>query len=155
MLDPNFVVTWIKPNEKSFWFNKLKQLVQEFDDTECLYDITNKIFKKDKKTQENWMISYDDESFTQTNLEYDVMLKLFLKLRNSRLTRDKEISYIDPLIWWSENQDKFKTMTKLAKKIFSVPASSGSIERFFSKTGYIMRQHRRQLSDKNAENLFF
>jgi len=36
-----------------------------------------------------------------------------------------------------------------------IPATSAFVERFFSKTGYIMRPHRRSMADKLAEDLFF
>ncbi|RNA41523.1 hypothetical protein BpHYR1_032092 [Brachionus plicatilis] len=34
-----------------------------------------------------------------------------------------------------------------------IERKSGSIERFFSKTGYILRQHRRQMTNALAQNL--
>lgn len=156
MLDPNYGTTWIKPEEKSYWVNKLKTMVQECDQSESKKKDNNP--KRQNKASSDWVLVYDDEhSFTEQNFEYDLLLKKFFELqRQTRInSRDNEIFYIDPLKWWKENQSFFPSLAKLAKKILGVPASSGSIERFFSKTGYILRQHRRRMTNVVAENLFF
>ncbi|CAF0992741.1 unnamed protein product [Brachionus calyciflorus] len=132
MLDPNYGIIWIKPQEKSYWIDNLKTLVEEFDDNQTLSDMTEKNSKNKKNSQDNWTISYDDESFTQSNLEYDVLIKLFFETqKQSRaLHRENEKGHIDPLQWWKFNQEKFLSLAKIAKKFLAVPASSGSIERY-------------------------
>jgi len=49
----------------------------------------------------------------------------------------------------------FPLFSKVAKNILGIPVTSANIERFFSKTGYILRQHRRRMNNKLAEQLFF
>ena len=46
-------------------------------------------------------------------------------------------------------------MSRVARTLLGIPATSAFVERFFSKTGYIMRPHRRTMGDKIAEDLFF
>ena len=41
------------------------------------------------------------------------------------------------------------------KLFLGIPVTSGYIESFFSKTGFIMRPHRRCMGDDFAENLFY
>lgn len=156
MLDINYGTSWIKPEDKSYRINRLKKMVEELDENETLESISNT--KKKNKASSDWVLVYDDEnSFTEQNFEYDLMLKKFFEFqRQCRLiNREKGNSYIEPLVWWKENEKLFPTLAKLAKKFLGIPASSGSIERFFSKTGYILRQHRRQMTNVLAESLFF
>ncbi|CAF0834838.1 unnamed protein product [Brachionus calyciflorus] len=156
ILDPNYGTTWIKPCEKSVWIDKLKSMVEEMDESESVKEIRQSK-KKNKTPTNNWTISYEEESFSEPNLEYDIMLKKFFDAqKQSRLEAKEKIdNYIDPLGWWKENESKYPILAKMAKKILGVPATTGSVERFFSKTGYILRQHRRKMADIQAENLFF
>ena len=64
-------------------------------------------------------------------------------------------SYADTLEFWKTHEKDLPYLSKQAKILLSIPATSASVERFFSKTGYIMRPHRRRLSDMLAEKLFF
>jgi len=43
-----------------------------------------------------------------------------------------------PLIWWFNNQRRFKLLNKLAQIILSIPATSSPSERVFSKAGFIL-----------------
>ena len=40
------------------------------------------------------------------------------------------------------------------KAYFGIPVTSALVERFLSKTGFILRPHRRCMQDDLAENLF-
>jgi hypothetical protein len=48
---------------------------------------------------------------------------------------------------------KFKTLNQLAKKVFTVPATSSPVERIFSQSGFIFRQHRAKMSRKTLQML--
>ncbi|RNA28538.1 zinc finger BED domain-containing 1-like [Brachionus plicatilis] len=72
-------------------------------------------------------------------------------IRQSRLkSRDKGDSYLDPLRWWKDNQTHFPTISRLTEKNLGVTATSASIERLFSKTGFI-----HLMTNTLAENYFF
>jgi hypothetical protein len=45
--------------------------------------------------------------------------------------------------------------TFLHRFLHHIPATSAAVERFFSKTSFILRKHRRSMSEKLAEQLFF
>ncbi|CAF1511795.1 unnamed protein product [Adineta ricciae] len=49
--------------------------------------------------------------------------------------------------------NKFKTLTKLATKILSVPATSAPVERIFSQSGFLFRQHRAKMSRRTLQML--
>ena len=61
--------------------------------------------------------------------------------------------YVDPLLFWKNNETTF--LSSVSRPLLGIPATSAFVERFFSKTGYIMRPHRRTMGDKIAEDLFF
>jgi len=42
-----------------------------------------------------------------------------------------------PLLFWKLNENRFKELSKLAKKYLGVPASSAAVERMFSICGPI------------------
>ena len=86
------------------------------------------------------------------------MMKFFLALqKQARADAKKETpkgssDYVDPLLFWKKNEEAFLS---LSKALLGIPATSAFVERFFTKTGYIMRPHRRLMADKLAEDLFF
>ena len=47
----------------------------------------------------------------------------------------------------------YKLLHKLAKKILSVPATSSPVERIFSQSGFLFRQHRAKMSRKTLQML--
>ena len=59
------------------------------------------------------------------------------------------------LQFWQEMAKKLPTLSKLAYKVLSVPASSAPVERVFSRGGIIMRPHRARLSAEMLGMLMF
>ncbi|CAF0844168.1 unnamed protein product [Adineta steineri] len=52
----------------------------------------------------------------------------------------------DPLIFWQEQESILPNLSKLAKRIFCIPASSAAVERTFSSAGNIISQRRSSLN---------
>lgn len=61
-------------------------------------------------------------------------------MKMSRIKKDE-----DPLKFWSLHSTKLPILSKLAKSVLSVPASSASVERLFSIAGAIARARRSSL----------
>lgn len=61
----------------------------------------------------------------------------------------------DPLKWWSKNEGRFPTLSKLAKSFLCIPATSTPSERIFSAAGNICSQKRASLSPEHVEMLTF
>ncbi|XP_060759497.1 E3 SUMO-protein ligase ZBED1-like [Neoarius graeffei] len=61
----------------------------------------------------------------------------------------------DPLKWWSENEGRFPTLSKIAKNFLCIPATSTPSERIFSAAGNICSQKRASLSPSHVEMLTF
>ena len=61
----------------------------------------------------------------------------------------------DPLEWWRKNEERFPTLSKLAKKLFCIPATSVPSERVFSNAGNIVTKKRASLKPENVDMLIF
>ena len=60
-----------------------------------------------------------------------------------------------PLQWWKEHAHAFPRLTKLAKAVLCVPATSPPSERVFSASGLIASQQRASLKASNVDALVF
>ena len=61
----------------------------------------------------------------------------------------------DPLKWWVQNGNSFPSLVSHAKKFLSIPATSVSSERLFSKAGDITSRKRNRIKSKNVNMLLF
>jgi hypothetical protein len=52
-----------------------------------------------------------------------------------------------------DESNRYKSLQKLVKKILSVPATSSPVERIFSQSGFLFRQHRAKMSRKTLQML--
>ena len=43
----------------------------------------------------------------------------------------------DPLMWWKQHQEEFPDLARMARQYLTVPATSTSPERFFSRVGLV------------------
>ena len=60
----------------------------------------------------------------------------------------------DPLVWW-QNKNVYPNLQYLARKYLSVPATSVSSERLFSKAGELISARRSTLKEKNINMYLF
>ena len=68
---------------------------------------------------------------------------------------DGKRKYHNPLVWWSQNERFFPILSKLAKRILAIPATSCPSERVFSVAGRIVSARRAKLSTSNVSMLLF
>ena len=61
----------------------------------------------------------------------------------------------NPLEWWKVNKAQFPNLSKIAKKLLSVPATSASSERIFSASGNLLTKKRNKLSGDIAAAIVF
>ena len=60
-----------------------------------------------------------------------------------------------PLEFWRLKANDYPSLAALAKKVFSIPATSAPVECVFSETGKILNPLRCQMLPKNLETLIF
>ncbi|CAF1565658.1 unnamed protein product [Adineta steineri] len=58
-----------------------------------------------------------------------------------------------PLMFWKEHQDKFPYLSRYAKSIHSVPATSASVKRQFSGAGLVINERRTNINPEQLENI--
>ena len=59
----------------------------------------------------------------------------------------------DRLLWWKVNEKNFPVLSKLAKYILAIPASSATSERIFSAGGLTVSHLRCTLDDEKVEDI--
>lgn len=59
------------------------------------------------------------------------------------------------LQWWDFNKERYTALSKLARFIFSIPASSAPSERAFSVCRRILEERRTRLAPQTVSNLLF
>ena len=72
----------------------------------------------------------------------------YLKLKQAKNT-------INPLFWWQSNETKFPILSKLAKELFGISATSVPSERLFSDVGNVITNKRSSLKPEKVEKLIF
>jgi hypothetical protein len=74
--------------------------------------------------------------------------------------RDTDLLYpaaqmgTDVLAWWKDNIAKLPNVGKMARQYLGVPASSATVERFFSSAGLTHSDLRQKMDDGTLEALF-
>ena len=72
--------------------------------------------------------------------------------------KDKlECTEIDekPLMWWKMRQDQYPLMVNLARRYFSIPATSVRSEEIFSVARNVLSEKRNRLLPENVDKLVF
>ena len=58
-------------------------------------------------------------------------------------------------LWLQHHQDKLPYLSKLGRRLFSIPATSASVEREFSAGGLLINERRLSLNPDTVENVLF
>ncbi|CAF3896809.1 unnamed protein product [Rotaria sp. Silwood1] len=66
---------------------------------------------------------------------------------------DKSLLTNNPLDFWKIHSKTFPLLSKLAKRIHSIPATSTGVERQFSSAGLIMNQRRTNINPEQIDNI--
>lgn len=93
-------------------------------------------------------VNHDITNAMQARRELDIYLQLDL----STSTYSTE-GHDNPLLFWKEHQLIMPNLSKLAKKIFNIPASSAAVERSFSAAGFIISSRRTNLNPSTVNDM--
>lgn len=68
---------------------------------------------------------------------------------------DDQFKIPNPLPFWKRHQEKFPYLSKLARRFFSIPATSAGVERQFSAGGLLINERRSSLHPDTVEDVLF
>lgn len=129
--------------------------------------------KKLRCEKRNILSREDDSSDEEPSIRAPVSEPSTLFIDREQLLRDEIVSEIkrfqeepdlgeltsgdlqNPLIWWKQNESKFPRISKVAKRLLCIPATSAPAERLFSNAGLTISDRRTRLEPENAEMLVF
>jgi hypothetical protein len=84
-------------------------------------------------------------------LRYESMNGPFETERKQASSNNSNSYVFNPLVWWGQNTHKFPLLSRIAKQILVIPASSAESERHFSTAGKLTRKDRANLSAETVE----
>lgn len=160
VLDPRFK---LEPFLKTVWGKELKECTLE-----KLEDMFNIYFQKFPNSSVNDLDSSQSELFDFDNNEKEGLQNFNAvceascssnKIENASSELQK---YLDlprapkkgnNLNWWKDNQKEFPILSKIARDILSISATSVPSERLFSRASLIIRKHRNRLNNQSARVL--
>ncbi|CAF4192312.1 unnamed protein product, partial [Rotaria sp. Silwood2] len=91
--------------------------------------------------------SSGSEDYDYNSVHTDELARyLALELDKSKLSSN-------PLEFWKEYQGMFPVLSKLARQIHCIPASSSAVARCFSSSGFIINERRTSLSPDQLDNI--
>ena len=154
--DNALIATFLDPRFKHFnWAingeqDKVYQLVK------TLYDILKINLRIPDDIEDRNQDDDDDGDFfhelegdyTQINTKDDNKVFHYAKLGNIKVKDDS-------LIWWINHKDSFPTLTQLARKYLSIPATSVPSERLFSDAGNHISAKRTRLAPDLVNKILF
>lgn len=92
-------------------------------------------------------------------LDLNSLYEDFSKHKNWRKELDEYLSLKradknqDILLWWKTHEATFPTISKMARDIFSITATSVPAERLFSLAGLVITKLRNKLNDRSVRAL--
>jgi hypothetical protein len=177
LLDPNYGLSSIEQADQPRWLARFQQFVNEEEENQPLSALVSSFQRfNDSRLSPDKLENYVE---TDSNSEMkNIIVKFFNHLqvvktkfihesdaklaaaRQLHPERDHVYNYmelIDQCKFWQEldSHSEFKLLSKIARRLLAVPATSASVERVFSQTGFITRPHRRRINDQLAEQTFF
>lgn len=102
------------------------------------------------KKQADRFATWEDDTTTSEKKKVDDEIAEY---RQMRLTDKPDPDLV--LAWWGENKERFPALSKLARFIHSIPASSAPSERAFSVCGRILEERRTNLASESISNILF
>lgn len=73
----------------------------------------------------------------------------------SYVTKNWKNEGLSCLSFWKTNEERWPALATLAKRLFSVPATSANVERMFSVSGHIFSSKRGRIKNSLFESLVF
>jgi hypothetical protein len=116
------------------------------------FDLDNEVQDEDLVSPESHSVLIDREIALYNTLP---RLERLLSSEYDDETGVYKFTVADPLEWWKRHQLILPILSKLAKAILCIQATSASCERLFSKCGLTIARDRARLTADNAADLVF
>ena len=68
---------------------------------------------------------------------------------------DEKFRTANPLLFWFYHQDQLLCLAKLARRFYSISATSASVDREFSAAGVLVNERRASLNPDTVEYILF
>jgi hypothetical protein len=115
---------------------------------------TSEPLKKKHKTIEEQFVDPEDiydgtfgSTSSSTTPKFDE-LEMYLKM-----TIDDKFKISNPLPFWQCHQENLPNLAKLARRLYSIPATSAGVERQFSAAGIVINERRCSLNPETVEEV--
>lgn len=96
----------------------------------------------------NMSVIFEEDENTEIERNLDDEINEFV------LELKKSVS-INPLQWWKQKEQQYRTLSQIAKKYLCMTATSVPSERVFSVSGNMLTKQRFTLTDEHVEQLTF
>ena len=106
--------------------------------------------KKKKETAMSFLLGTTASSSQSTKEDKSGKAEFDRFKREPQLHHDK-----CALLWWKSNQERFPVISKVARQLLCVPATSVPSERIFSTAGLVVSNLRSSLKSENTDMLIF
>jgi len=90
---------------------------------------------------------YDSDEY-EYNTNHSDELDIYLIMQI-----DKSLLSNNPLDFWKSHSKQLPLLSKLAQRIYSIPATSTNVERQFSSAGLIINQRRTNINPQQVDNV--
>ena len=91
---------------------------------------------------------YIDDSDSEDECQDDI--EKYIKYKYDKHKNNNNI-----LKWWEEHSKYFPTLTKIARYIHCIPASSAPSERIFSLSGFILNSKRTRMKPSTLNDMLY
>ena len=109
-----------------------------------------------KRSKVDPLLDYQDSSDSNGSSPAQICAAAIVEKEILQYKADDPISRTsDPLKWWKENETRFTYLSKVAKKLLCIQATSVPSERLFSAAGNIVSKKRASLHSTNVDCLLF
>ncbi|XP_051170094.1 uncharacterized protein LOC127287303 [Leptopilina boulardi] len=126
----------------------------------------NKIFedlyapkKSRNQPEDNFQSPHDNNASANENDKDEFNILSFFEQVSVPAWREEVDGYLkapfadrktDIGLWWKQNQNIYPNLSRMARDLFSIQATSAPAERLFSKAGLIIRKQRNRLNNESA-----
>ncbi|CAF4983963.1 unnamed protein product [Rotaria sp. Silwood1] len=138
---------------------KLMEMAQIDNNEEVLSPATISSTLSPRKKLKSYTTQFHDDTDlgeTSSNMiiakraRRELEIYLQLNLTNCKCLND---DMNNPLLFWKEQEHVLPNMSRLAKQIFSIPASSTALERAFSSVGIVVLQRRTNINPSTVNDI--